>query len=87
MSGSGGASSFAVRKDGQCQFNLGSIGIRSIAMVTPPRNGTVEISGVSFTYRPNPGYVGSDSFQIRYSNPNLPPSSASGFYGYSIQVR
>ena len=41
-------------------------------VVTPPRNGSLAISGASATYRPNPGFAGTDVFVISAAPPGSP---------------
>jgi len=41
-------------------------------VVTPPRNGTLEVAGPRATYRPTAGFTGSDSFVISASPPGSP---------------
>ena len=54
----------------------------SVAVVTPPVNGTIiSIVGNIFTYRPNTGYVGADSFTYQAQGPggtiSTPPALVS----------
>ena len=60
---------------------LGGVFI-NVAVVTPPINGTiVSVVGNVFTYRPNTGYVGADSFTYRAQGPggtiSTPPALVS----------
>ncbi len=41
-------------------------------VVTPPRHGTLAVAGAQATYRPNPGFAGTDSFIISASPPGSP---------------
>jgi hypothetical protein len=41
-------------------------------IVTPPRNGTLAINGAGASYRPNPGFAGTDVFVISASPPGTP---------------
>ena len=41
-------------------------------VVTPPRNGALAIDGARATYRPNPGFAGTDVFVISASPPGSP---------------
>jgi hypothetical protein len=41
-------------------------------VVTPPRNGSLAIAGAQATYRPNPGFAGTDTFVISASPPGSP---------------
>ena len=40
----------------------------SLAIVTPPTNGTAIVSGITITYQPNAGYAGPDSFTYTATN-------------------
>lgn len=41
----------------------------SVAIATPPTNGTATVSGTVITYRPNAGYFGADSFTYTVTGP------------------
>ena len=43
------------------------------------RNGTVRVEGSSFSYRPNPGFVGTDGFDLTFTVP--------GRHGEAFPVR
>ena len=53
----------AVPHDGRCTFYAGSA-LAGMQLVTPPRNGRVEIVQNVALYIANPGYSGSDAFVV-----------------------
>lgn len=55
----------------------------SVAIVTPPTNGTAIVSGITITYQPNPGYAGLDSFT--YSATNSGGTSAPATVSVTVQ--
>lgn len=55
----------------------------SLAIVTPPTNGTAIVSGTTITYQPNTGYAGTDSFT--YSATNSGGTSAPATVSITVQ--
>ncbi|MBX3712347.1 MAG: putative Ig domain-containing protein [Lysobacter sp.] len=55
----------------------------SLAIVTPPSNGTAIVSGTTITYQPNAGYAGPDSFT--YSATNSGGTSAPATVSVTVQ--
>ena len=55
----------------------------SLAIVTPPTNGTAIVSGTTITYQPNTGYAGPDSFS--YSATNSGGTSAPATVTITVQ--
>jgi large repetitive protein len=49
-------------------LSLGGGAAVSLAIVTPPTNGTAIVSGTTITYQPNTGYAGPDSFAYTATN-------------------
>jgi uncharacterized protein YhjY with autotransporter beta-barrel domain len=49
-------------------LSLGGGAATSLAIVTPPTNGTAIVTGTTITYQPNTGYAGPDSFTYTATN-------------------
>ena len=49
-------------------LSLGGGAATSLAITTPPTNGTAIVSGTTITYQPNAGYAGPDSFAYTATN-------------------
>jgi outer membrane autotransporter protein len=49
-------------------LSLGGGAATSLAIVTPPTNGTAIVTGTTITYQPNIGYAGPDSFTYTATN-------------------
>lgn len=57
------AVTMAVPRNGQCAFYAGNA-FGAMQIVTPPRNGRVEIVRNAAFYTPNPGFAGADAFVV-----------------------
>ena len=64
-------------------LSLGGGAAVSLAIVTPPTNGTAIVSGTTITYQPNTGYAGPDSFT--YSATNSGGTSAPATVSITVQ--